>query len=100
VATWNGTTMQIYVDGVSRATKAFSGPADTTPDPLYLASEKGAPCFGVRRSIAEHGDLTATTRVEADGDRLLVLGEAWRGRRILATGGFAMQHDGTTCTPG
>jgi len=47
---------------------------------------------------AEAG-LTVTTRVEAEDDRLLVLVEAWRGRRTLATGGFAMSPDGRTTTP-
>ena len=45
------------------------------------------------------GGVALTTRVEAEGDRLLVLAEAWRGRRTLATGGFAMGPDGTTHTP-
>ena len=44
-------------------------------------------------------DLVVSTRVQEDGDRLLVLVEAWRGRRTLATGGFAMGPDGSTHTP-
>ncbi|HEY3021018.1 MAG TPA: hypothetical protein VGJ32_12545 [Solirubrobacteraceae bacterium] len=47
---------------------------------------------------AEQG-LTVTTRVDAEDERLLVLVEAWRGRRTLATGGFAMTPDGRTSTP-
>ena len=47
---------------------------------------------------AEDG-LTVTTHVEAEDERLLVLVEAWRGRRTLATGGFAMSPDGRTTTP-
>ena len=46
-----------------------------------------------------HGDVTLTTRVAAEDERLLVLVEAWRGRRTLATGGYAMAPDGTTTTP-
>ena len=47
----------------------------------------------------ERGDLTLTVRVHAEGERLMVLAEAWRGRRTLATGGFAMAPDGSTHTP-
>jgi hypothetical protein len=47
----------------------------------------------------ERGEVTLTTRVHAEDDRLMVLVEAWRGRRTLATGGFAMAPDGTTHTP-
>jgi hypothetical protein len=47
----------------------------------------------------ERDGVTLSTRVEAEGERLLVLVEAWRGRRTLATGGFAMEPDGTTHTP-
>ena len=45
------------------------------------------------------GDLFLTTRVKAEDERLMVLVEAWRGRRTLATGGFALAPDGTTHTP-
>jgi hypothetical protein len=45
-----------------------------------------------------HG-VTVSTRVEAENGRLLVLVEVWRGRRTLATGGFAMEPDGSTHTP-
>ena len=48
---------------------------------------------------AERGGVSLTTRVRPEGERLLVLVEAWRGRRMLATGGFAMEPDGTTHTP-
>jgi len=47
----------------------------------------------------ERDELVVSTRVQAEDDRLLVLVEAWRGRRTLATGGFAMGPDGTTHTP-
>ena len=47
----------------------------------------------------QHGDLFLTTRVHAEDERLMVLVEAWKGRRTLATGGFAMAPDGTTRTP-
>jgi hypothetical protein len=47
----------------------------------------------------ERGSVTLTTRVQAEDERLMVLVEAWRGRRTLATGGFAMAPDGTTHTP-
>lgn len=46
-----------------------------------------------------HGDLFVTTRVHPENERLMVLVEAWKGRRTLATGGFAMAPDGTTHTP-
>lgn len=48
---------------------------------------------------AEHDGLTLTTRVDPEGPLLLVLVEAWRERRTLATGGFAMYPDGTAHTP-
>ena len=48
---------------------------------------------------AEREGLTISTTVGDEGDRLMVLVEAWRGRRTLATGGFAMHPDGTTVTP-
>src|SRR3954471_16358428 len=49
---------------------------------------------------AAHDDgVTVSTRVEAEGERLMVLVEAWRGRRTLATGGFAMTPDGQARTP-
>jgi hypothetical protein len=48
---------------------------------------------------AEHGDVVVSTHVEEEDDRLMVLVEAWRGRRTLATGGFAMAPDGSTRTP-
>jgi hypothetical protein len=47
----------------------------------------------------EREDVILTTRVTAEDERLMVLVEAWRGRRTLATGGFAMAPDGTTHTP-
>jgi hypothetical protein len=47
----------------------------------------------------EQGGLVLATRIQAEGDRLLVLVDARRGRRMLATGGFAMHADGTTHTP-
>ena len=48
---------------------------------------------------AAREELTVTARVEDEGDRLLVLVEIWSGRRVFATGGFAMLPDGSTVTP-
>ena len=48
---------------------------------------------------AAREELTVTARVDEEGDRLLVLVEVWSGRRIFATGGFAMSPDGSTHTP-
>jgi hypothetical protein len=45
-----------------------------------------------------HGIVVAT-RVQEEGERLMVLVDARRGRRMLATGGFAMHPDGSTHTP-
>ena len=57
----------------------------------------------VRALAGQHDDarddVVVSTRVQEEGDRLLVLVEAWRGRRTLATGGFAMGPDGSTHTP-
>ena len=47
----------------------------------------------------DHGGLVVATRVKAEDERLLVLVDARHGRRMLATGGFAMAPDGTTHTP-
>ena len=48
---------------------------------------------------AARDELTVTARVDEEGERLLVLVEVWSGRRVFATGGFAMFADGTTYTP-
>lgn len=48
---------------------------------------------------AARDELTVTAKVDDEGDRLLVLVEVWSGRRIFATGGFAMLPDGSTHTP-
>ena len=58
------------------------------------------------RAMAEHSpldaardELTVTARVQPEGERLMVLVEVWSGRRVFATGGFAMEPDGSTHTP-
>jgi hypothetical protein len=43
--------------------------------------------------------IVLAVRVQAEDERLLVLVDARRGRRMLATGGFALAPDGTTHTP-
>ena len=48
---------------------------------------------------AARDELTVTAKVDEEGDRLLVLVEVWSGRRVFATGGFAMLPDGSTQTP-
>jgi hypothetical protein len=48
---------------------------------------------------AARDELTVTAKVDVEGDRLLVLVEVWSGRRVFATGGFAMLPDGSTHTP-
>jgi hypothetical protein len=55
-----------------------------------------APASPVER---EEDGLVLATRIQPEGDRLLVLVDVRRGRRMLATGGFAMEPDGTTHTP-
>jgi hypothetical protein len=47
----------------------------------------------------EREGIELRTRVDDEGDRLLVLVDARRGRRMLATGGFVMAPDGSTYTP-
>ena len=47
----------------------------------------------------EREGIALRTGVDDDGDRLLVLVEARRGRRMLATGGVVMAPDGSTYTP-
>jgi len=55
----------------------------------------------VPRSPVERDEdgIVLATRVEAEGERLLVLVDARHGRRMLATGGFTMLPDGSTHTP-
>ena len=48
---------------------------------------------------AARDGLTVTARVDDERERLLVLVEVWSGRRVFATGGFAMLPDGSTQTP-
>jgi len=48
---------------------------------------------------AARDELTVTARVDDESERLLVLVEVWSGRRVFATGGFAMLPDGSTHTP-
>jgi hypothetical protein len=48
---------------------------------------------------AARDELTVTANVNEEGERLMVLVEVWSGRRVFATGGFAMFPDGTTYTP-
>ena len=48
---------------------------------------------------AARDELTVTARVDEEGELLLVLVEVWSGRRVFATGGFAMLPDGSTQTP-
>jgi hypothetical protein len=47
----------------------------------------------------EADGIVVATRVQEEGERLMVLVDARRGRRMLATGGFAMHPDGSTHTP-
>lgn len=47
----------------------------------------------------ERDGVALTVHLTPEDERLLVLVEAWRGRRMLATGGFAMNADGSTHTP-
>ena len=60
---------------------------------------------GVREMVAhspleaERDELRVTARVSEDGERLMVLVEIWSGRRVFATGGFAMHADGSVHTP-
>jgi len=48
---------------------------------------------------ASRDELTVTARIDDEGERLLVLVEVWSGRRVFATGGFAMSADGSIHTP-
>jgi hypothetical protein len=64
----------------------------TTPEALRELSAR-SPVDREREGVA------LTIRVAPEAERVLVLVEAWRKRRVLATGGFAMDPDGTTHTP-
>ena len=59
----------------------------------------GALTEGSPHDAPREDGLTLTTHVDPEDERLMVLVEAWRGRRTLATGGFAMGPDGQTHTP-
>jgi hypothetical protein len=48
---------------------------------------------------AARDELTVSARVDDEGERLLVLVEVWSGRRVFATGGFAMLGDGSIHRP-
>jgi hypothetical protein len=43
--------------------------------------------------------IVLATRIHAEDDHLMVLVDARAGRRMLATGGFAMGPDGVARTP-
>jgi hypothetical protein len=47
----------------------------------------------------EEDGIVVAVRVGDEQERLMVLVDARQGRRMLATGGFAMHPDGTTHTP-
>jgi hypothetical protein len=47
----------------------------------------------------EEDGIVIATRVHAEGEQLMVLVDARAGRRMLATGGFAMGPDGVARTP-
>ena len=47
----------------------------------------------------EADGIVVATRVHTEDERLMVLVDARQGRRMLATGGFAMHADGRTHTP-
>ena len=48
---------------------------------------------------AERDGIALTSHVDREGESVLVLVEAQRGRRTFGTGGFVMRPDGTTYTP-
>jgi hypothetical protein len=70
-----------------------------------LDSIRAVGARGVREMVAhspleaERDELRVTARVNEDGERLMVLVEVWSGRRIYATGGFAMHADGSVHSP-
>ena len=84
--------------------------ADPRPVALGLVEAelerlRGLGADGVRALVAgspherDVDGIVVATRVHTEDERLLVLVDARRGRRMLATGGFAMAADGTTHTP-
>ena len=67
---------------------------------LRAAGPAAVRALAASSPVDAHRDgLVLTTHVDEEADRLMVLVEAWRGRRTLATGGYAMHADGTTHTP-
>jgi hypothetical protein len=64
-----------------------------------LAPEEVRALVPVSPVEREEDGIVVATRVQAEDERLLVLVDARRGRRMLATGGFTMLADGSTHTP-
>jgi hypothetical protein len=66
-ATWNGSTMLIYVNGVQRASGAFSGPIDSAGDSLYMGSSLASYDWLNARldEVAIYGSALSSERVRA-----------------------------------
>jgi hypothetical protein len=95
VATWDGATVVIYVDGVAKATAAQSSPIDTTNNALYIGSVWGSYDWldGALDEVAVYGHSLTSARVQAhfDSAGLVQPGPAPQVTLLSPTTGSTMQ---------
>ena len=67
VATFNGSTMTIYVDAIARATGSFAGPTDSSANALHLGASTGSYDWlaGTLDEVAVYGAALSASRVTA-----------------------------------
>jgi len=71
-ATYDGSTMRIYLNGTERASRTLAGPVDTSSSALYIASAGGYDWVsGTLDEVAVYGSPLSVERVRAHYDRAL-----------------------------
>jgi Concanavalin A-like lectin/glucanases superfamily/Bacterial Ig-like domain len=67
VATWNGSTMTVYVNGTARATRALASPADAGTAQLFVGASTGSYDWFVGRldEVAIYRSALSAARVQA-----------------------------------
>jgi acid phosphatase type 7 len=70
VATVDGSTMTVYVDGLARASRSFVGPTDSSTSALYFGASSGSYDWlaGTIDEVAVYGAALTATRVRAHYD--------------------------------
>ena len=70
VATWDGATMRVYVNGTVRASRALAAPADLTSQDLYLGSSYNSYDYyaGAIDEVAVYASALSAARVTAHFD--------------------------------